>query len=196
MDELQKARPKLKDIQILPGDLEAILEMSINSVKLGRPAKFSETRQGLEDFKQSSIDYLEYVREINNNPDNEHHLIPDIESWATYLGTTRATILVYEKQRSDEWKEFIQLMKGAITAAKKQLAFRQRIPTVLAIFDLVSNSGYINASEFKLSPILEQPEKRALSAAELPKLGEFKQMQSEDLTRIGAIKECEVKEND
>lgn len=152
------ARPKLKDIPIVADDLNAVLDLSIRSIKLGRPAKFNDDMQGLEDFKQASIEYLEHVRKVNNSPDNENHLIPDIESWATYLGTTRATILTYEKSRGEEWQEFIALIKGAITACKKQLAFRQKIPTVLALFDLTNNSGYVNSSEFKLAT--EQPQKQ------------------------------------
>lgn len=158
------ARPKLKDIPIVADDLNAVLELSIRSIKMGRPAKFNDNAQGLEDFKQASIDYLEHVRNVNNSPDNENHLIPDIESWATYLGTTRATILAYEKTRSDEWKEFIALIKGSITACKKQLAFRQKIPTVLALFDLTNNSGYVNSSEFKLST--EQAQREVQRTAE------------------------------
>ena len=186
MDELQKARPKLKDIPIIADDLNSILDMSIQSIKLGRPAKFPETDQGLEDFKQASIDYLEYVRKTNNDESNEHHLIPDIESWATFLGTNRMTILNYEKSRGDDWKDFIALVKGAITAVKKQLAFRQKIPTVLALFDLTNNSGYVNSSEFKLTPNMEEVRK-PLTAAELPRLGESKAVT--ELPRLGEVEE-------
>jgi hypothetical protein len=165
-----KGRPKLSEIQIEADDLDAVLEMSIKSIKMGRPTKFSEDAQGLNDFKQASIDYLEYVRKVNDNPENENRLIPDIESWATFLGTTRATILTYEKQRGEEWREFIALIKGAITAAKKQLAFRQKIPTVLALFDLTNNSGYVNSNQFTLTT--EQDERREVIASDLPQLGQ------------------------
>lgn len=172
-------RPKLKDVPILADDLNSVLDMSIRSIKLGRPAKFEDSEQGLQDFKEASIAYLEFVRETNNNPNNENHLIPDVESWATYIGTTRMTICTYEKTRGQEWTDFIALVKGSITACKKQLAFRQKIPTVLALFDLTNNSGYVNSSEFKLMP--ETPnEHKALSASELPRLGEW-----------GAIKNAE-----
>lgn len=171
MNELQKGRPKLNEIEVIPDDLNSILDMSIKSIKLGRTPKFPETAQGLEDFKQASVDYLEYVREVNNDPENEHHLVPDIESWATFLGTTRRTILTYEKCRSEEWTDYIALVKGAITACKKQLAFRQKIPTVLAMFDLTNNSGYVNSSEFRLSAQEMNSEPRLLSATDLPNLG-------------------------
>lgn len=166
-------RPKLKDIPIIADDLNSVLDMSIRSIQLGRPTKFDNNDRGLHEFKEASIGYLEYVRETNNSPDNEHHLIPDIEGWATYLGITRRTLLNYEKCRGEEWSEYIGLVKGAITSCKKQLAFRQKIPTVLAMFDLTNNSGYVNSSEFRLAP--EQPTERRISPnAELPKLGVVK----------------------
>lgn len=164
-------RPKLKDIPIVADDLNAVLDMSIRSIKLGRPAKFEDSAEGLEDFKAASIAYLEFVRETNNNPECENNLIPDIESWATFMGTTRKTILLYEKNRGEDWQEFIALIKGSITAAKKQLAFRQKIPTVLALFDLTNNSGYVNSSEFKLQPGEQVYYRHVLTAEELPKLG-------------------------
>lgn len=165
------ARPKLKDIPIIADDLNAVLDMSIRSVTLGRPAKFPDTEQGFKDFREASISYLEYVRETNNSPDNNNHLIPDVESWATFLGTTRMTILSYEKSRSDQWKEFIGLIKGSITACKKQLAYRQKIPTVLALFDLCNNSGYVNSSEFKLNTGEAEHYTKLLTVEDLPKLG-------------------------
>lgn len=162
-------RTKLTDIQIQPDDLNAVLDVSIKSIKLGRPPKFEDSAAGLQDFKEASIAYLEFVRENNNNPDNENKIIPDIENWATFMGTTRKTICEYERWRGEEWQEFIGLMKGCIVSCKKQLAFRQKIPTVLAIFDLTNNAGYVNASEFKLVPEAEQP-KKALSDDALPRI--------------------------
>lgn len=171
--EKSKKRPKLQEIQIEADDLDNILEMSICSLKAHRQPCFPDTAAGLEEFKRLSLEYLEYVRTVNHDPDCENRLIPDVESWATYIGTTRATIFNYEKFRSDEWKLFIQQFKGIITAAKKQLAFRQKIPVVLAVFDLTNNSDYVNSSEFKLMPETN-PEKKALTADQLPRLGPVK----------------------
>lgn len=171
MGEKQKARPKLKDIPIEAHDLDAILDMSIRSVKLGRSPKFTDDAAGLAEFREASIAYLDHVKKTNDNPGNENKLIPDIESWAAYLGTTRKTILEYEKGRNEEWRDFILQMKNIITACKKQLAFRQKIPTLLAVFDLTNNSDYVNTSEFKLKPDVTDS-KQALTAAELPKLGQ------------------------
>lgn len=166
-------RVKLKDVEIIPDDLNSILDMSIKSIKLNRKCKFENTKEGLEDFKEASIAYLEYVKKTNNDPENEHHLIPDIESWATYLGTTRKTINDYERNRENDWKEFIAQMKNIVTACKKQLAFRQKIPTVLAMFDLTNNSDYVNSNQFTLKPETEESEK-PLTAQELPRLGVFR----------------------
>lgn len=54
---------------------------------------------------------------------------------------------------------------------KKQLIFRQKIPAVIGLFDLTNNSGYVNASEFKLKPETEEAERKVLTAEELPILG-------------------------
>ena len=51
------------------------------------------------------------------------------------------------------------------------MIFRQKIPAVIGIFDLTNNSGYVNASEFKLKPEPQKPERKALPAEELPILG-------------------------
>ena len=51
------------------------------------------------------------------------------------------------------------------------MIFRQKIPAVIGIFDLTNNSGYVNASEFKLKPETEKPERKVLTVDELPILG-------------------------
>ena len=85
-------RQKLQDIKIEAEDLDAILEVGANSLKIDRSVKFPDDEQGLEDFKQATIEFVDYVRATNSNPACEHKLIPDVELWASYLGTTRMTI--------------------------------------------------------------------------------------------------------
>ena len=80
------------------------------------------------------------------------------------------TLLTYEKTRDQEWQDFIARGKDLITAAKKQLIFRQKIPAVIGIFDLTNNSGYLNASEFKLVPDIQAHKKNTLTAEQLPRL--------------------------
>ena len=170
-NELTK-RPKLEEIEIIADDLNSILDMSLKSVKLGRIPKFPDTEQGLEDFKSATVGYLEYVRATNNNTENEHNLIPDIESWCTFLGLSRQTLLTYEKTRDDDWKDYIQLVKTAIVAMKKQLGFRQKIPSLVLIFDLCNNHGYLNTGEYKFKEPTDDAKNKSLSAAELPQLGQ------------------------
>ena len=134
----------------------------------------------LDVILSSSRSYFAQVRDINRQ--GEMRLIPDVESWATYLGITRKTILNYEK-RSEDWRNAIAFYKGIITACKKQLALAGEMPPVLAIFDLTNNSDYVNSSEFRLSAeaapeakqiTAEEWEKVIDAEPEAPKLSDFK----------------------
>ncbi|MDE7200877.1 MAG: DNA-packaging protein [Lachnospiraceae bacterium] len=146
--------------------LEAVLNMTIESLKQGRPPAYSDTEQGLEEFKQTTIDYFQYVKDTNANPDIEKMLVPDIEALCTFLGITRATLLTYEKQRGSSWQDFIKQTKNAIAACKKELAFHQQIPPVIAMFDLTNNHSYVNSSEFRIEPISDKVPERHLSLEE------------------------------
>jgi hypothetical protein len=136
--------------KISPGDLGAVLDMGLASLK-GRSPKYPETQEGLEEFKENTLNYFKYIQNCNKEDETEHNLIPDVEGLCCYLGISRKTLLVYENNRDEEWKDFIQKAKTLITATKKQLIFRQKIPPVVGIFDLCNNSDYVNSSEFKLN---------------------------------------------
>ena len=101
--------------------LEAVLNTTIESLKQGRPPAYPETEQGLEDFRQTTIDYFQYVKDTNANPDIDKKLVPDIEGWAVFTGLTRRTILTYEKQRGESWRNFIE---QTITATQIHLNLR------------------------------------------------------------------------
>lgn len=146
--------------------LEAVLNMTIESLKIGRPSAYPETEQGLEDFKQTTIDYFQYVKDTNANPDINKKLVPDIEALCTFLGITRTTLLTYEKQRNSSWQDFIKQTKNAIAACKKELAFHQQIPPVVAMFDLTNNHHYVNSSEFKVEAISDKAPERQKSLEE------------------------------
>ena len=154
--------------------LEAVLNTTIESLKQGRPPAYPETEQGLEDFRQTTIDYFQYIKDTNANPDIDKKLVPDIEGWAVFTGLTRRSILTYEKQRGENWRNFIEQVKNAIAACKKELAFHQQIPQVVFMFDACNNHGYTNTSEFKVEAISDK-QQRVLTAAELPRLGEPKE---------------------
>lgn len=174
MDSTEKklpARPKMKDIPIVADDLNSILDMSIHSARLGRPPKFPNDEAGLQMLKEQSIEWLEHIRETNNDEDCENNIIPTIEAWAVWLGCSRQNLIALEK-RGEDWKDTIQAFKTIISACQTQLAMRQKIPTILHIFNATNNFGYINSSEFKLVP--ETPEeKRSLTCDQLPRLDKF-----------------------
>lgn len=152
--------------------LDAVLSMTIDSLKIGRPPAYADTAAGLEEFKQATIDYFQFVRDTNANPDMDKMLVPDIESYTTFLGITRNTLLAYEKQRGSDWQDFIKLTKNAIAAAKKELAFHQQIPPVIAMFDLTNNHSYVNSNEFKIEAISDKaPEKQLTLEEQLQKSG-------------------------
>lgn len=184
MDREEKLLPKqykrrFEVAELDPDDLEAVLDMGISSLKASK-AKYPETAEGLELFKQTTLDYFSYVQQCNKDDSREHKLIPDVEGLSVYLGITRRTLLTYEKTRNEEWQDFISRAKDLITATKKQLIFRQKIPAVVGIFDLCNNSNYVNSSEFRLKPEVEQKSEKALEFEELPQLGEML-LQSEDI---------------
>ena len=160
-------------------EIAATLNASIRAFKQGIVA-YEDSQEGLERFRKDSENYLTYVQATNESAarDNVGGAIPDVEAWASHLGITRMTISRYER-RGGDWETTIANMKGIITACKKQLALAGKMPPVLAIFDLTNNSGYINASEFKLTTeapkeskqiTLEEWEKVIDSEPEPPKL--------------------------
>ena len=136
--------------------LDAVLSMTIDSLKTGRPPAYADTGDGLEEFKQTTIDYFQYVRDTNASPDIDKKLVPDIEALCTFLGITRRTLLTYEQQRGSSWQDFIKQTKNAIAACKKELAYHMQIPPVIAMFDLSNNHGYVNTSEFKIEAISDK----------------------------------------
>lgn len=162
-------------------EIAATLDASIRAFKQGIVA-YEDSQEGLERFRKDSESYLTYVQATNEsaaqNNTGTGGAIPDVEAWAAHLGITRMTISRYER-RGGDWEATIANMKGIITACKKQLALAGKMPPVLAIFDLTNNSGYINASEFKLTTeapkeskqiTLEEWEKIIDSEPEPPKL--------------------------
>lgn len=150
-------------------NVAAVTNILLETVKVGRPAAYTDDIDGLEAFKKSTIDYLEYVQQTNASG-IEKKVMVDIESWACFLGITRATIATYERTRGEHWQQFIAVVKNGIAAAKKEAAFHGQLQPMIAVFDLANNHNYKNTNEFKLETVPKEPERRILSADELPKL--------------------------
>jgi len=151
-----KTHKSAKCLPLETDDTTAILDMIIDksTARMGRPCQYSNDKRGLESFIQGTVDYFEYVNAVNSNDDMERKLIPDIESWAVYLGITRATIFNYES-RGNDWKDTIQYYKNCIGAVKKQLALNFKIPPMIMAFDFTNNHGYLNTTEYKLTAKVE-----------------------------------------
>lgn len=148
-------------------DLIGVTDLVIESFKHagGRPAEYPATGAGLERFRAKTIEFFDYVNEVNRNSDAERPLVPDIEAWSSYLGVTRATVWSYE-QRGGEWESTIRLIKNMIAAVKKQLGLSYKIPPMVMAFDFTNNHGYFNTNEFRIvaekTTEKEQMERRAI----------------------------------
>ncbi len=169
MAEIVKTKNKGQCELATGTDLEAVSDIICTALKNtgGRPAVFPNTKEGLQDFRNQSIAYFEYLSQVNAGRESEKAVIADVESWSAFLGLTRQSIFRYE-QRSEEWKDTIQLFKNAIATYKKQMALHYKIPPMVFAFDMANNHGYINTSEFKVEvaavPTKEQEQRTALEA--------------------------------
>lgn len=132
-------------------NISAVTQILLNTVKAGRPPAYKETDQGLEEFRKKTLDYINHVQTINSGDDDSKKVIVDIESWACYLGITRATIATYERSRNSDWKQFIAVVKNGIAAVKKEAAFHGQMQPMIAVFDMANNHDYKNTNEFKLN---------------------------------------------
>lgn len=122
---------------------------------------------------------------------------PGVESLCMALHISRTTLFNWNNGTncSRECQELIQSAKSFIGAFIEQAMLGGKISPPSGIFLMKNWLSYKDAISIEES-IPNTTGKRALSAAELPKLGDFKQLQSEDLPQLGAIEEYEVKEND
>lgn len=166
--------------EVMDGDeTDALLEMSIKALKRtrGRPAEYANTSEGLDSFTDRSVEYLQFIKDTNADPESGRKLMPDIESWAVFLGVTRMTISNY-RRRSEDWNATIEQFKTAILAVRKQLASNFKIPPVYAIFDQTNNYGYVNSTEFHLVPETEAGAKQPQSLESIAEQLGIEQLES------------------
>lgn len=123
-----------------------LLSMAITSLS-GRTPKYSNDQTGLQLFQERTVQYFQHLKTANENSNTV--LLPDIESWATFLQITRATIWNY-RHRGNDWTEFIDRVKTAILAQRKDAATRFKTPPMVYVFDAVNNFGYQNTNQVQL----------------------------------------------
>lgn len=157
MPKVQKRTEDGDRIQVYPkGSYEvmtagdpttALLNMAIKSLQ-GRPPAYSNDTEGLRLFQARTVEYFRHLKEVNENR-TEQMLLADIESWATYLQITRATLWNYRK-RGNEWVDYIDRVKTVILAQRKDAASRFKVPPMVFVFDAVNNYDYQNTNQVQL----------------------------------------------
>ena len=162
-------------------DLNAITKMGIEALKTynpHKPPKYENTPEGLDLFKNRTMDYLQYIDEVNSSEDMSKKVVLDIEGWCSYLQITRKTLHMYYHDRGNEWKDFIDYFKTIITAYKKQLAFSNKTPSIFAIFDLVNGSAedgfYRNTNSIEVRTNTSESNIYPLPSERLERLGILK----------------------
>lgn len=151
------------------GNILAVNDILLNTIKVGRPASYEDSERGLAEFKENTISYLEHVQEINESEISKKVMV-DIEGWTCHCGITRATLSNYENTRGQNWREFIAVVKNGIAASKKEAAFHGQLQPMIAVFDMANNHHYKNTSEFKIDTNENRPERKFLSVDKLPHL--------------------------
>lgn len=172
MKDIQKRTQEGDRLQVYPkgayevmkaGDpTTALLDIAIHSLNSGSMPKYSNDAEGLRLFQERTVAYFKHLKEVNENRATEQFLLPDIESWALYLGITRQTIWHYRKLRGQEWQDYILLVKTAILAQRKDAVSRFKMPPMAYIFDAVNNFDYVNTNQIVL-----QTDPQAEEVAEL-----------------------------
>lgn len=168
--------------EIEPEGVQRIVTSLKELHDMGKPGTDAEIKNRIDD-------YFSFCQRSS--------LRPGIESFCMALHISRTTLFNWNNGTncSRECQELIQSAKSFIGAYIEQAMLTGKISPPSGIFLMKNWLSYKDAISIEES-IPHATEKRALSAAELPKLGEFKQMQSENLLQLRAINECEVKEND
>lgn len=130
-----------------------LIGMAIRTLKSGKGGSmgtYPNTEEGFDMFKAATVAYLEEVRQYNSDESHEQKMLLDIESWCITIGISRRTLCTYYAQRSQTWKDFIDLVKTGILATKKDFASRGKTPPILLIFDAVNNFSYRNTSDIRI----------------------------------------------
>lgn len=139
------AKKAIKPDEIVPS-LEFI--NTINKNLNGRPCIYPNNEAGIESFRTNCVEYFAYLQKANEALEESDMLIADVEGLCAFCGITRYTLANY-RRRNKEWADLIDFFKNQIAFIKKQLSLKGRIPTVLAIFDMVNNHNYLSTNLFQ-----------------------------------------------
>ncbi|MDO4809939.1 MAG: hypothetical protein Q4A04_08275 [Eubacteriales bacterium] len=131
-------------------EVSVLLSLAKTSLRQ-KACKYPDTETGLRDFMEKTESYFDYLDAVNMNAeDGKAILFPDIESWACYCGISRMTLLSYGNRESD-FGDFVVRTKDVIGGIKKTLGLRNKISTVLTVFDMCNNHSYANTNQFTIN---------------------------------------------
>lgn len=110
----------------------------------GRPTKkerrrFLRKRRSYRKKGELSRMATRYFDEYLPTHENE---IPDVESFAVFLGISREELMKFDKEE-------LEMVLTRIAGVKKQLAMKGKIPASVFTFDFKNNHGYGDKSEAK-----------------------------------------------
>ena len=96
---------------------------------------------------QGAIDA--YFLMMHNQAKQGGESIPDVEQLAMFLGTTRRTLLGWRSDASFE--PVIDNAMNRIAAIKKQLAMKNKIPSLVFLSDIQNNHGYTDRRNLEVN---------------------------------------------
>lgn len=152
-----------------------------------------------DSFRRLPPVHKEDVEEINKRLDDyfkmcsDNAIIPTVEAMELVLGVSRQSLWKWQ-QSECEAGEIIGRAKAIINTMIATATMSGKCNPVYSIWLQKNHFNYSDTQTLQLENITET---KTLSAAELPKLGEWKKTQSaKDLPRLGDLTDCEVTEDD
>ena len=133
-------------LPVCASEEDAIISVIIDRFRPGKTAY--RKYESLADFKTVIVDYFEYIK--SNNAQGSK-LIPDITGFALYAGIDRTTLYDWETRRPGEYTETIRMLKNAIAAYKTQLAFQNKIPSIVFISSMNNDHNWTTNTKLEIT---------------------------------------------
>lgn len=138
----------------LENEVVEVVNIGLKAIKAtknrgGAPPSYPPDSKGLEEFTSRSEAYFEALNRINGDREARNAVLPDIEGYCLWMGFTRKTLNLYQRERSPEWQNVIGLVKETILSVKKQMLVSGKGNSIGLLFDIVNNSDYRSTSEFR-----------------------------------------------
>lgn len=134
----------------------------------------------IEELEAGIMAYWDYLAAAN---EQKLMLIPDVEGLCAFLGITRKTMNLWERDNTRDFADTIEQAKNDIAACKKQIGLQGKIPPLVMAMDFNNNHGYTQRQEVVVTP--NNPLGDAKSNEELlAKYAEYAQLDGEEPTAL------------